>query len=92
MFVPKSGKPDVADVRRLSHIQGNDAGHTGIAGKETSPMKGPKKKDSAKDGKPKLRDPTKDAPFKVDPESGDFALPRNDLTEDELKDQEDRRR
>lgn len=55
-------------------------------------MKGPKKKDSAKDGKPKLRDPTKDAPFKVDPESGDFALPRNDLTEDELKDQEDRRR
>ena len=37
------------------------------------------------------RDPTKNAPFKVDPESEDFVTPRNDLSEDELKEQEDRR-
>ncbi|MCF2523691.1 hypothetical protein [Bradyrhizobium sp. G127] len=57
-------------------------------------MTGPKKKDKAKTksgGKPKPpKDPTKDAPFKVDPESSDFATPRIDLSEDELKEQEDR--
>lgn len=37
-------------------------------------------------------DPTKDAPFKVDVnDDGDFASPRRDLSEDELKDLEDRR-
>lgn len=37
-------------------------------------------------------DPTKDAPFRVDPEvDGDFALPRQDVSEDELKEEEDRR-
>lgn len=56
-------------------------------------MTGPKNKDKAEDsGKPKLHDPTKEGPFKVDPESSDFALPRNDLSEEELKEQEDRRR
>lgn len=56
-------------------------------------MTGPKKKDKAAEGgKPKKLDPTKDAPFKVDPNSDDFATPRNDLSEDELKEQEDRRR
>ena len=60
-------------------------------------MTGPKKKDKTKSGgKPKpskdpTKDPTKDAPFKVDPESSDFATPRIDLSEDELKEQEDRR-
>ncbi len=55
-------------------------------------MTGPKKKDKTKSSKQKpLKDPTKDAPFKVDPESSDFAMPRNDLSEDELKEQEDRR-
>jgi hypothetical protein len=56
-------------------------------------MTGPKKKDKTKSGgKPKpSKDPTKDAPFKVDPESSDFATPRIDLSEDELKEQEDRR-
>ncbi|CAN5313191.1 hypothetical protein BH10PSE10_BH10PSE10_10420 [soil metagenome] len=56
-------------------------------------MTGPKKKDKTKGGgkqKPPA-DPTKDAPFKVDPESSDFATPRIDLSEDELKEQEDRR-
>lgn len=37
------------------------------------------------------RDPTRNAPFKVDPDSEDFVTPRNDLSEDELKEQEDRR-
>jgi hypothetical protein len=52
-----------------------------------------KKKDDAADPKGKKRrpDPTRDAPFKVDPSSDDFATPRNDLSEDELKEQEDRR-
>jgi hypothetical protein len=37
-------------------------------------------------------DPTKDAPFRIDPEvDGDIALPRNDVSEDELKEEEDRR-
>lgn len=56
-------------------------------------MSGKKKKDDAVDPKEKKRrsDPTKDAPFKVDPNSDDFATPRNDLSEDELKEQEDRR-
>ena len=36
-------------------------------------------------------DPTKDAPFQIDPESEDFVTPRIDLSEDELKEQEDRR-
>ncbi|MCR6734253.1 MAG: hypothetical protein NVV83_09280 [Afipia sp.] len=56
-------------------------------------MTGPKKKDKTKSSgkrKPPV-DPTKDAPFKVDPESNDFATPRIDLSEDELKEQEDRR-
>ncbi|MBN9586386.1 MAG: hypothetical protein J0G34_13455 [Afipia sp.] len=56
-------------------------------------MTGPKTKDRPKNGKPKSsKDPTDGAPFKVDPESDDFATPRNDLSEDELKEQEDRRR
>lgn len=51
-----------------------------------------KKGDVADAGKVKKRpDPTKNAPFKVDPESDDFATPRIDLSEDELKEQEDRR-
>lgn len=57
-------------------------------------MSGKKKDDVAEPKtKPKKRlpDPTKDAPFKVDPSSDDFAAPRNDLSEDELKEQEDRR-
>jgi hypothetical protein len=42
---------------------------------------------------PERRDPTKDAPFRVDPEvDGDFVLPRDDVSEDELKEEEDRRR
>jgi len=36
MGVLKSGEVGVADARRLSHIQGNEAGHAGGAGKETS--------------------------------------------------------
>ena len=54
-------------------------------------MAGKKKKGDAADaGKRKGRpDPTKTAPF--DPESDDFATPRIDLSEDELKEQEDRR-
>ena len=56
-------------------------------------MAGKKKKGDAADaGKRKGHpDPTKTAPFKVDPESDDFATPRIDLSEDELKEQEDRR-
>ena len=52
-----------------------------------------KKKGDAAGSKPKKRpsDPTNGAPFKVDPSSDDFAAPRNDLSEDELKEQEDRR-
>lgn len=55
-------------------------------------MAGKKKKDDAADtGKTKGRpDPTRNAPFKVDPNSDDFATPRIDLSEDELKEQEDR--
>ncbi|MGL5165234.1 MAG: hypothetical protein ACRC9K_05050 [Afipia sp.] len=91
-MVPKFVELDVADAPRLSHIQGNDAGHSGIAGKETNPMTGPKKKDKTKDSKRKApADPTQGAPFKVDPDSDDFATPRIDLSEDELKEQEDRR-
>lgn len=91
-MVPKFVELDVADALRLIHIQGNDAGRCGIAGKETNPMTGPK--DKTKDGgkrKPPPVNPTKDAPFKVDPDSSDFATPRVDLSEDELKEQEDRR-
>ena len=66
-----------------------------LQGRKPDPMIGKKPKgDAAKSPKRKRRlvDPTKDAPFKVDPESdGDFALPRNDLSEDDLKEQEDRR-
>lgn len=57
-------------------------------------MSGKKKKANAADAskpKPSPLDPTKDAPFKVDPSSDDFATPRNDLSEEELKEQEDRR-
>lgn len=56
-------------------------------------MAGKKKKgDTVDTGKRKGHpDPTKNAPFKVDPNSDDFATPRNDLSEDELKEQEDRR-
>ncbi|MBN9581652.1 MAG: hypothetical protein J0G37_09160 [Afipia sp.] len=37
-------------------------------------------------------DPTRDAPFRVDPDvDGDFVLPREDVSEDDLKDEEDRR-
>lgn len=55
-------------------------------------MTGPKKKDKTKGSKRKPPpDPTRDAPFKVDPDSSDFATPRNDLSEDELKEQEDGR-
>lgn len=53
-----------------------------------------RKKDKATGGskrKPPVSNPTKGAPFKVDPNSDDFATPRNDLSEDELKEQEDRR-
>lgn len=56
-------------------------------------MGGKKKKANAADAskrRPRPLDPTKDAPFKVDPNSDDFAAPRNDLSEDELKEQEDR--
>lgn len=73
----------------------NDADHSGIIGKDINPMTGPGKKDNAADGgkrKKPVPDPTKDAPFKIDPNSDDFATPRNDLSEDELKEQEDRRR
>lgn len=64
-------------------------------GKETNPMTGPRKKDKAAGGgkrKKPVADPTKDAPFRIDPDSGDLALPRNDLSEEELKELEDRRR
>ncbi|CAN5283584.1 hypothetical protein BH10PSE11_BH10PSE11_04710 [soil metagenome] len=57
-------------------------------------MSGKKKTGDAADAskpKPRPKDPTKDAPFKVDPNSDDFATPRNDLSEEELKEQEDRR-
>ncbi len=56
-------------------------------------MTGPKKKDKTEGTNKRKapKDPTKDAPFKVDPDSNDFATPRNDLSEDELKEQEDRR-
>jgi hypothetical protein len=60
-----------------------------------NPMTGPKKKDKAVDGGERKKtpsDPTKDAPFKVDPNSDDFAMPRNDLSEDEIKEQADRKR
>lgn len=55
-------------------------------------MSGKKKKNDAAAPKAKKRpaDPTRGAPFKVDPNSDDFATPRNDLSEDELKEQEDR--
>lgn len=56
-------------------------------------MSGKKQKDDAATPKKMSRkrpDPTRDAPFKVDPNSDDFATPRNDLSEDELKEQEDR--
>lgn len=53
-------------------------------------MTGPKKKDKTKGSKRKPpADPTKDAPFTVDPDSSDFVTPRIDLSEDELKEQED---
>lgn len=56
-------------------------------------MTGPKTNDKTRNGKPKpQKDPTDGAPFKVDPDSDDFATPRNDLSEDELKEQEDRQR
>lgn len=62
-------------------------------GKDIHPMTGPKTSDKTKNDKPKpQKDPTEGAPFKVDPDSDDFATPRNDLSEDELKEQEDRRR
>ena len=51
-------------------------------------MSGKKKKDPEKE---RDEDPTRNAPFKVDPDSEDFVTPRNDLSEDELKEQEDRR-
>lgn len=57
-------------------------------------MTGKKKKgDAAAASKRKTRplDPTKGAPFKVDPNSDDFVTPRIDLSEEELKEQEDRR-
>jgi hypothetical protein len=58
-------------------------------------MTGPKKaKDKTKGsskGKSPPANPTKGAPFKVDPDSNDFVTPRIDLSEDELKEQEDRR-
>lgn len=57
-------------------------------------MSGKKKKGDVADAskpKPGPKDPTKNAPFKVDPNSDDFATPRNDLSEEELKEQEDRR-
>ncbi len=57
-------------------------------------MSGKKKKVDVADARKRRSlppDPTKDAPFKVDPNSDDFATPRNDLSEEELKEQEDRR-
>ena len=54
-------------------------------------MSGKKKGKGAVPGKEEGRDPTRNAPFKVDPDSEDFVTPRNDLSEDELKEQEDRR-
>ena len=54
-------------------------------------MSGKKKGGDGGQAKKRLLDPTKNAPFKVDPDSDDFATPRNDLSEDELKEQEDRR-
>ncbi|MBN9597675.1 MAG: hypothetical protein J0G36_20280 [Afipia sp.] len=54
-------------------------------------MSGKKKGGDGGQAKKRLPDPTKNAPFKVDPDSDDFATPRNDLSEDELKEQEDRR-
>jgi hypothetical protein len=90
---PKSLELDVADALRVSHIQGNDAGHSGTMGKEIDPMTGPKTKDkgAGRNKRKPPKDPTKNAPFKVDPDSNDFATPRIDLSEDELKEQEDRR-
>ncbi len=55
------------------------------------PMSGKKKGSDGGRAKKQLPDPTKNAPFRVDPDSDDFATPRNDLSEDELKEQEDRR-
>lgn len=54
-------------------------------------MTGKKKGKSTEPVKKRPPDPTKNAPFQVDPDSDDFATPRNDLSEDELKEQEDRR-
>lgn len=51
-----------------------------------------KKKGKAEEtAKERDKDPTRNAPFKVNPDSEDFVTPRNDLSEDELKEQEDRR-
>lgn len=54
-------------------------------------MSDKKKGNAADPAKEDSKDPTRNAPFKVDPESEDFVTPRNDLSEDELKEQEDRR-
>jgi hypothetical protein len=54
-------------------------------------MTGKKKGKTTNPVKKRPSDPTKDAPFRVDPDSEDFVTPRNDLSEDELKEQEDRR-
>lgn len=54
-------------------------------------MGGKKKGKDGDQAKDRPRDPTKNAPFKVNPDSEDFVTPRHDLSEDELKEQEDRR-
>lgn len=54
-------------------------------------MTGKKKRNATDPANKRRPDPTKDAPFQVDPDSEDFVTPRNDLSEDELKEQEDRR-
>jgi len=54
-------------------------------------MTGKKKGKTTDPAKEQDKDPTRNAPFKVDPDSEDFVTPRNDLSEDELKEQEDRR-
>lgn len=60
-------------------------------GKEGSQPMGGKKSKTGADVRKKKPLPTKDAPFQIDPnDDGDFASPKRELTEDEIKEQEDR--
>jgi len=56
-------------------------------------MSGKKSGADVPDAKKKKPSPTKDAPFDVDVnDDGDFASPKPEMTEEEMKEQEDRSR